>query len=146
MTEDALTVAADPRQRRKALIATIVMVAIGALGFFAITQQIAQINGALDAGDGERAVWLSRRLGAVILVTLLVACTGLAYALEQLTRQSLKQGRYPPQGIKVLQRTRVRTGKALRAMAITMRLCAAALLLLACGLSVWFGLALNRIF
>jgi len=146
LTEDVLTVAADPSQRRKALIATIVMVVIGALGFYAINQQITQINGALDAGDAERAVWLSRRLGAAILATLLVACTGLAFGLEQLTRQSLKQGRYPPQGIKVLQRTRVRTGTALRAMAITMRFCATALLLLACGLSVWFGLALYRLF
>jgi len=146
VSEQKPTIPPDQGQWRQALIATLVMVAVSVLGYFALSGQIAQINAALDSGDGERAVWLSRRAGAVILIILMLAGFSLAYTLEKIARLSLQQGRYPPQEVKVLHNTPMRTGSALKAVVLIMRACAVALVLLSCGMTIWFGLALYRLF
>ncbi len=146
MSEPQSLIAADPRKRRQALWVAVAMLAVGVVAFVLLRGQIAQINVALDNNDHEQAIWLSRRLGVVVLGSLLIGAVGLAMVCEKVARDSLLQGHFPPSGVTLLFTVRVRTGAELRRIAWLLRTLAVVLILLASGLAGWSGLMLYRLY
>ncbi|MCB1606175.1 MAG: hypothetical protein KDI71_04255 [Xanthomonadales bacterium] len=133
---------ADPAKRRQAAWMTLIMAALGCTGLLLVQAQLAQINAALDIGDNAEAIWLARRLGILVLTGMLAGTLGLALVIENLVRRSLREGRFPPEGVSMLSPTRLRTGAQLRQTALLLRIVAILLILLAGGVSAWSGLLL----
>ncbi len=104
---------ADPRLRRRVLLALVVASALAAVGL----RYLAGYLGALEPQSEEelrQATAQALTLARAILGLVGVAGAALAVHLLHLSRRALAAGRFPPPGARVLSDTPVLTGAAAR--------------------------------
>ncbi len=109
-TEDGATVPADRRLSRIMGWLLLILAAAGGLVIYFVSARLAAVE-ALAEADPVLAVARIRNLLSGFIIANLMVTAAFAVYFVLLGRRVLRAGRYPPPGMKVLRKTRVRTGK-----------------------------------
>ncbi len=104
---------ADPRVRRRFLLAMILVAAVGAVALLSLDDHLSRLHGQLAAPQPEDLAQAQR---AVRVFLALVAAAGVAFSLYfgRVSWRALHAERFPPPGTRVISDTLVRHGPAAR--------------------------------
>jgi len=117
--------------RKKVLLALLLLGLVSAAGLLALRASLQGLMAVADT-DPDAALSQLRTVLHVFTAATAVASVFLAAWFTSLAGKTLRSGRYPPPGVRVLRDTGLRTGAAARRMAIGLIL--AALVVLATNL------------